>query len=386
MSKIKKLNVFFLPAWYPNSDNKIAGKFVIGHALAVLPSLKQLSVFYVYPYKNANKLFKQEVFCKDGINHLIITHKRFDGLLFPISFLLYGFSLFYGYRKAIKLFGKPDINHVHVMTRLGVLALVMKYLYKTPYVITEHWSRYLLTVNGYKGTLRKIITRMVAKKSDGLSAVSENLLMALKKHHIINKNTCVIRNAIDTDFYKPKAEHQSAKFKFLHVSGLEDKVKNVSGLLNAVRELNRLALDFELHIAGDHEDRALFEKFVADNQLYNVFFYGEIYGNELLRHYQEADVFVLFSNYENLPCVLLEAICAGMPVISSEVGGTAEIVNQNNGLLVKAKDEKALIRAMQYMLQNHKQYDREIIRQEAVEKYAYKSVGEQMMKFYHSEL
>lgn len=107
-----------------------------------------------------------------------------------------------------------------------------------------------------------------------------------------------------------------------------------------------------------------------------------MYGEELLKHYQDADAFVLFSNYENLPCVLLEAICVGIPIISSQVGGTAEIVNANNGILVRPKDEKALVKAMQYMINNHHQYDSKLIRQEAVDKYAYKAVGQQILKFY----
>lgn len=382
MSESNKLNVFFLPAWYPNPDNPIAGKFVIGHAMAILEDVSRLSVFYVHPYKNTGQLFKQEVFTKDGINHLIITHKRFDGLLFPVSMLLYMFSLFYGYKQAVKLFGKPDINHVHVLARVGLLALVMKYIYKIPYVITEHWSRYLPMVNNYHGLIRKKLTRLIARKSNGISAVSENLLMALQSHNIVNENSMVIRNTIDTDFYKPKAKNETTHFKFLHVSGLEDKVKNVSGILNAVKDLNRLKLDFQLYIIGDYADRKTFEEFALDHCLSNVFFYGELYGEELLKHYQDADAFVLFSNYENLPCVLLEAICVGIPIISSQVGGTAEIVNANNGILVRPKDEKALVKAMQYMINNHHQYDSKLIRQEAVDKYAYKAVGQQILKFY----
>ena len=382
MSEGKKLNIFFLPAWYPNPDNPIAGKFVIGHAMAILEEVSHLSVFYVHPYKNASQIFKQEVFAKDGINHLIITHKRFDGLLFPVSMLLYIFSLFYGYKQAIKLFGKPDINHVHVLTRVGLLALVMKYIYKIPYVITEHWSRYLPMVNNYHGLIRKKLTRLIARKSSGISAVSENLLMALKSHNIINENSMVIRNTIDTNFYKPKAKNETTHFKFLHVSGLEDKVKNVSGILNAVKELNRLKLVFQLHIIGDYEDKKTFEEFARYHHLSNVFFYGELYGEELLKHYQDADAFVLFSNYENLPCVLLEAICVGMPIISSRVGGTDEIVNVNNGILVEAKDEKALEIAMKTIINTYQQYDLALIRQQAIQEYEYKSVGKQMLTFY----
>ena len=66
-----------------------------------------------------------------------------------------------------------------------------------------------------------------------------------------------------------------------------------------------------------------------------------------------ADIFVLSSDYEGLPLSILEAMASGLPIISTNVGGVADIVT-NNGILVSAKDKVGLVKAMKELASNHK--------------------------------
>lgn len=383
----KDLKVFFLPAWYPNPDNRIGGIFIKEHAKALVNKVKLLVVFYVFPYRNSKKLIEIHQYQEEGIRHYIIYHKRFKGVLFILNYFLYAYCLFVGYFKVLKLYGKPDINHVHVLTRVGLPAMLIKFIYKVPYVITEHWSRYLLNSDQYRGAIRKWMTKKIINYSDGLSTVSDNLRFAMKKRGLHHSNSPVIYNTVDVNsFYKIFSEQSNKKIKFLHVSGIEDNVKNVSGILEAVVLLRQKIRNFELHIIGDHADRRKYEDDVKLKGLDNVFFYGELYGSDLIKHYQNSDVFVLFSNYENLPCVLLEALCCGLPLIASGVGGVSEIVNENNGILVKSKDITGLSEAMEYMVNNLKMFDTSKIIADARNKYAYPSVSEEFLAFYNKAL
>jgi glycosyltransferase involved in cell wall biosynthesis len=65
-----------------------------------------------------------------------------------------------------------------------------------------------------------------------------------------------------------------------------------------------------------------------------------------------ADVFVLSSDYEGNPLAVLEAMAAGLPVISTAVGGVPELVEGGCGLLVPPKDAQALSKAMSCLLEN----------------------------------
>lgn len=59
-----------------------------------------------------------------------------------------------------------------------------------------------------------------------------------------------------------------------------------------------------------------------------------------------ADAFVLSSAWEGLPLVLLEAAAAGLPAVSTDVGGTADVVSSATGILVPPRDHQALADAM----------------------------------------
>ena len=65
--------------------------------------------------------------------------------------------------------------------------------------------------------------------------------------------------------------------------------------------------------------------------------------DQIAKEMQKADVFVLFSNIENLPLVLIESISSGTPFIATKVGGVPEIFNNEMGRLVDARDIDQLL-------------------------------------------
>lgn len=72
----------------------------------------------------------------------------------------------------------------------------------------------------------------------------------------------------------------------------------------------------------------------VDNHPDNVYFLGNI--PDAGRYNSIADLFILPSNYEGLPMVILEVMSAGKPVVASNVGGISEIVvNGENGYVVE---------------------------------------------------
>ncbi len=79
-----------------------------------------------------------------------------------------------------------------------------------------------------------------------------------------------------------------------------------------------------------------------------VDFVGEV-GNvySLIQLYKEADIFILPSVWETSPHALMEAMCIGLPIIASNVGGISELIeNEITGILVPHKDSKALAQAI----------------------------------------
>jgi len=75
---------------------------------------------------------------------------------------------------------------------------------------------------------------------------------------------------------------------------------------------------------------------------------------KIASYLQSSNLFVLFSNYENLPCVILESFACGVPVISSNVGGISEFFPKEFGFLVPPKDESDLLHKILTMHQGFK--------------------------------
>ena len=94
------------------------------------------------------------------------------------------------------------------------------------------------------------------------------------------------------------------------------------------------------------------------------------------------DTLLMFSNDENFPCVIVEALCTGMSVITSDAGGSAEAINAGNGLLVPVGNEKALAKAILDVMNNKLRYNTVDIRQDAVNKFSYPVIGHQFRELY----
>lgn len=81
-----------------------------------------------------------------------------------------------------------------------------------------------------------------------------------------------------------------------------------------------------------------------------VFFTGQLSGAELYAWYALADVFVLPSSFEPFGAVVNEALVAGCFVIVSDNVGANSLINEDNGLIVKANSEAELQRALKTSL------------------------------------
>ena len=97
---------------------------------------------------------------------------------------------------------------------------------------------------------------------------------------------------------------------------------------------------------------------------------------------QRSHVFVLNSNIENSPCVIGEALCCGLPVITTNVGGIPELVGRENSLLVEAGNTTSLTTAMVQIYQHYQQYNSSQIGGSAKKMFSFSSVARQIHDLY----
>jgi len=198
------------------------------------------------------------------------------------------------------------------------------------------------------------------------------------------KTVRIIPNTVNTAFFYFQGK-PIPKFRFIHVSTLVSHQKNVEGILDAVLLLTRQRQDFEMVIVGPVND--VLKKKVGNMRLSQIIrFTGEISYPDVALEMQQASALVLFSRYENLPCVVLEALCCGLPVISTDTGGIKEAVNETNGMLVQSENEKQLAGAMNAVMIDYEKYDREKISLAATERFRYDTIGRKFYELYDEVL
>ncbi|HKK68914.1 MAG TPA: glycosyltransferase, partial [Bacteroidales bacterium] len=248
---------------------------------------------------------------------------------------------------------------------------------------------YLDRRDGYHGFLRKKITPDVVKNAGGMTTVTANLREAMENHGLIARHTVTVPNVVDVDFFRPPPlkEHRD-KTIFIHLSCFEERSKNMSGILKAAKLLSELRQDFLLYMVGEGID---WEKAVQEADRLKlkdkfVYFTGLKQGQDLLQLMQRADVMLLYSHYENLPVVILEAFSCGMPVISSDVGGIAEHLSAERGMLIPPGDSKLLSNTMAEMMMKLPEYDRNKIRNYAVNHFSMPVIGSQFDHLYQKVL
>ena len=96
----------------------------------------------------------------------------------------------------------------------------------------------------------------------------------------------------------------------------------------------------------------------------------------------DADFMIMFSNRENLPVVILESYSCGVPVISTRVGGIHEHMNKDLGKLVEPKNEDEFYNAINETLDNLDVYNKEKIRNYAIDHFSQEVIGESLFAVY----
>jgi glycosyltransferase involved in cell wall biosynthesis len=104
-----------------------------------------------------------------------------------------------------------------------------------------------------------------------------------------------------------------------------------------------------------------------------VSFHGEQLKHEVAEFMRRADLFVLPSLFENLPCVLIEAMASGLPFVATDVGGVPELMDGAGGWLCPPHDPDALAQAILAALDHTDGLDRNGLAQRAQGRYGYRA-------------
>ena len=247
-----------------------------------------------------------------------------------------------GLPKALKLARKKtfDLNHTHFVFPDGLIAYVIKKLTGLPYIITVHGS----DVPGYNPDRFTIqhkllfpLWRQVVQNATHIVSPSETLLN-LMQSQTVRVPITIIPNGLDPLKFQPNREKKN---RILVVSRMFAR-KGTQYFLQALEKLPGTE-GYEVNIVGEGPYLGSL-KHMAESLPAHVKFWGHLNNNspELRDLFETSRIFVFPSEAENFPNVLLEAMAAGMAIMTTKTTGCAEVVG-DTGILIPPRDAEAIL-------------------------------------------
>lgn len=384
------MKVLWLASWYPNKISPLEGDFIQRHAIALSAHIP-VTVFYMAQYGESVPIDKDEITItqRGNVKEQIMFFKFKPTGFKLMDKVLYNLKYYRSYKKILGRYisqeGVPDFVHVHVPMKTGKLAQWMQKKWGVPYLVTEHAGNYVKAAPDCFDTRSLYYRKSVAsifKQAKLVTSVSQNGLNILIQKFSL-KYVRVVHNTVNEkwfDYRDPKVPLPA--FEFIHVSSMGYE-KNIEGILKAFASVVKIRHGWRLTLVG-LGDPLYINGLIEHHELKDhVRFVGAVSNEEVAHYMQAASAFLLFSRYENFPCVIIEALCCGLPVISSNVGGVAEAIDNSNGILVASENVDALQNAILYMLEHYAVFNRREIASAAKARYSYEVIGKEILQLYH---
>jgi len=365
---IKQRHILILSSWYPTKDELFVGNFVKRQA-ELLATNFEVTVLHTKADRHCSEIIISET-KKGNLRELIIYHPKGKNILQKYLLQKKAFA------KGLKLIQNITLINGHVLLPKAIQFIQAKNYFNCPLHVIEHASYYRKEMRENRSFLDKYLLRISKKYIDKLFVVSSFLKKDLQLD-FPNKKIELLPNHIDINVFKPTTSNQNDKTQFLHISTLDEKVKNPKGILDACILLIKKGITkFQLTIICD-ESTKKWENYSIENQLTeHITFLGPFDWFELAPYYQKSDAFILFSSYETFSIVLAEAWACGIPTLTTPVG-IGDNLSPDLGIQIELNSSESLKKAMIKIIEKNKTFDAQLI-----SKYAEKYSGENVLSIY----
>jgi glycosyltransferase involved in cell wall biosynthesis len=377
--------ILFLASWYPTQHHPTHGIFIRNHAKA-LALFTNVVVVYAYSVQETTNN-EVQVTREGNLTEIRLAYAK-TSLTLPVA---KHYAQFSNYLNAYKKLLRYLIDHgikassiqVNVIFPAAMILNLFKDHFKVPYTIAEHWSGYLPEDGNYKGSIVKHFTKTCFKSASKVWYVSEKQKQAMISHGL-KGNFELLYNAVDTSVFNidPNAE-KAEKIAFFHVSSLVEREKNLKGTFQALKLLKDKKYDFDFYImGGTAKDLSATMEIQEKTGLRGVTYFGSMPQEHIAPLMNRFHALLLFSNYEGMPVVALEALACGMPVFASEVGHLPHLITDEFGKLSPVNDVQHFASQLENFILKKFVFDSQKMSQFVSEHASYDAVGKQMFEFY----
>lgn len=358
------MKVFMISQGYPSVEYPMNGI----HQYAYATALKKHGIEVVFLALDVRSFRRKR---KWGFESLVIDDIPVYAMNIPlgrVSPTLMGKISAYGFKKlmerVIEIEGMPDIIHSHFTETSYAVALYNRGRF--PYVISEHAS----TVN--KVSRDEIPDKLwqtanfAYHNCDKLVVGSPVFQSRLAK--LFNVKPICIPTIANTDFFNI-SHKTSDNYKVVSVGNL----KHAKGHREVIRAFHNAFkdVDAELVIIGEGDDRAALESIISElNEAHRVKLMGQQNLSTISDEFGTSKLFVLASHSETYGKVYVEAMNAGLPIITTANGGSEQFITPFNGTIAKVDDVDSLTEAFEHMYGMRDEFNSSEIRRFAQENFS----------------
>lgn len=271
-----------------------------------------------------------------------------------------------------------DVLHIHCCSYWGFIPAVLGVT-----VGRRLGKRVILTYHGGGGDVffakHTRLVKHYLSRTDANIALSGFIGEVFDRYDIPHT---IISNIIELDATQYR-ERTTIHPNYICVRAHEE-LYNIPCILRAFKQVQQVLPEATLTLVGDGSQHSVLMQMAKEMQLCNVIFTGRVDNSEIYNYLGKADVMLSTPTVDNMPVSLLEAMNAGLLVISTKVGGVPYMIkNGNTGLLVPSDDSDALAERMLWAIKNNTMA-RAIIHQahNAVNKYQWEGVKDKLYSIY----
>ena len=311
--------------------------------------------------------------------------------LYPLLFIYRMFKKI----KEIDKKKKIDVVHGTWAGFAGLAAVIYSKLYKKPSIITipgndvAYSKEY--SYGAYRYWFLRPMVRYILKNSDELTALSPYLVEFMHKLWKIKREAIILPLSVGDEYLR-----NVKKFKF----GRELKIltvtrtirrKRVSDIIRALDLLKKDNIKFKFYIVGSNGDEydeivKLIEEYKLKD---DVIFTGAVKNEEVIKYYDECDIFILTSVAEGFGNVFLEALSRKKAVIMSNETGCSRILkNKVHAIIIPPLKPDEIYSSIKLLINNKKlarkiaENGYELVR----DKYTYDKRADKLIEIYKKSL
>jgi glycosyltransferase involved in cell wall biosynthesis len=356
------------------------GNFVQKHAEA-MATAHRVTALYISPDASVKTGFETEQVMVAGVATTIVYY--------PVSKRGF-FTKWRAFSKGLKLLKKQsaadfDLVHFNIIWNAGWQALWMKRRFGLPYLISENYTGFDTSSRSDQPKGLRPFSRIITKNAAFVCPVTKNLEAVMKNFGLPGRYH-IVPNVVNTDLFRIRSPREE-RLRFLHISTLSDAHKNISGILRCWKKCSDVLPEIHLQLGGDGPvDIYRNMSSVLGIRSDSISFFGTQSPPEVAALMYESDCLLLFSNYENLPLVMIESLACGMAIISTNAGGVAEHIHENLGFVIQKRDEEALVLAIMKYAADPDKFIPENQRQYAIDHFSIPSIVAQFNVVYRKML